>query len=857
MKNFTWLLLIFFTLTLAVSCKRNTDGPNRVEFYEYLGGGEEVVLENEYLSLLFMPETAEIILTNKATGVEWRSNPPEFNSNDDFNTVKLMESQLALDYADISSSGLPLFSSLHSIERGTYQYKIVDNVLEVSYTIGNMARPFRIPPALPEDRMAMYADRMDYGDWLFLETGYRLYDINNLRSNDDKNQLLADYPDLNIMKLWVLRSNIPDYMKEEFEDLFRDAGYTYEDYYADTERYEVQNQNVDPAYSITMRYILDGKSLVVDVPFDRVGYHSIFPITQLTILPFFGAGGLDDEGYMLVPDGSGALINFNNGKNNQETFGIRVYGWDEAMPREAVLTDDKAPFPAFGIHKNGSSLFCVIEEGASYARIRADVSGRNCSWNRVYPVFNMINGAIMDIAERNQREIYQYEPSLPVGENITLRYTLCDEPGYVGMAKEYRSWLLNKYPNLGKAADSSVPIAVELVGAVNKTQHRFGLPFDLPLKLTSYNEMTEMINDFNSFGWKNVHIKLNGWFNRSVEHTVPTKISLIRALGNRNNFMNIIKTAEGHNFNVYPEVDFMFMRDVGLFSGFNLYSDAARYVNRERVQRYPYSFVWFGERKQWGKLNFLARPEVSMRLIDRFLPTAGKLGINNIAFKNMGSKLAGDYHERRRVSREASMKMRQDKFGQLNDAGYKIIVNVGFDYSISFASIVTEMILRDQDYGITDVAVPFYQIALHGLVPYTGKAINLAEDYTKNLLKTIESGAGLYFSFKTEDTAILQETKFRQFYANEYKDWIVDARKLYDQFTRDFGHLFNQAIVNHEILAPGLTVTVYEDGTRVIVNSSDDVCEYNGISIIPNSITESYIVLRQSLNRQSLYRQGE
>jgi len=827
-----------------------------------LGDGEEVVLENEYLSLLFIPDTAEVILTNKETGVEWRSNPPVFNDNDDFNTRKLMESQLALEYADISSSGLPLFSSLHSIERETYQYKVVDNVLEVSYTIGNMARPFRIPPALPEDRMAMYADRMDYGDWLFLETGYRLYDINNLRSNDDKNQLLADYPDLNYMKLWVLRGNIPDYMKEEFEELFRDAGYTFEDYLDDSERYEVQDQKVDPAYSITMRYILDGKSLVVDVPFERIGYHSVFPITQLTILPFMGSGGIDDEGYMLVPDGSGALINFNNGKYNQELFGIRVYGWDEAMPREAVLTDDKAPFPAFGIYKNESTLFCIIEEGSAYARIRADVSGRNCSWNRVYPVFDMIHGAIMDIAERNQREIYQYEPSLPAGERITLRYILCDEPGYVGMAKEYRSWLQDKYPQLGKGltADSNVPIAVELVGAVNKTQHRFGLPFDLSLKLTSYNEMTEMINDFNSFGWKNVHIKLNGWFNRSVDHTVPTKIKLVGVLGSKNNFSNMLKTAEGYNYNVYPEVDFMFMRDVGLFSGFNLYSDAARYVNRERVQRYPYSFVWFGERKQWGKLNYLARPEVSMRLIDKYLPKAEKLGIKNIAFKNMGSRLAGDYHERRRVSRQASMRMRQDKFGQLNDAGHKIIVNTGFDYSVPYVSIITDMIIRDQYYGITDVSVPFYQMVLHGLVPYTGKAINLAEDYTKNLLKTIEGGAGLYFSFKTEDTAILQETKFRQFYANEYKDWIVDARKLYEQFSRDFGHLYNQVIINHEIISSDVTMTEYQDGTMVIVNSSDDIYIYNGISIIPNSITDSYIVLRQgrqSLDRQNLYRQEE
>ncbi|WP_461248499.1 DUF5696 domain-containing protein, partial [Treponema sp. R6D11] len=96
-----------------------------------------------------------------------------------------------------------------------------------------------------------------------------------------------------------------------------------------------------------------------------------------------------------------------------------------------------------------------------------------------------------------------------------------------------------------------------------------------------------------------------------VEHTVPAKIKLINALGSKKDFEHTVITAEQNNFIVYPEVDFMFMRDVKAFSGFNLYSDAARFVNRERVQRYPYSFVWFGERKLWGKLNYLARPPIS------------------------------------------------------------------------------------------------------------------------------------------------------------------------------------------------------------------------------------------------------
>jgi hypothetical protein len=228
-------------------------------------------------------------------------------------------------------------------------------------------------------------------------------------------------------------------------------------------------------------------------------------------------------------------------------------------------------------------------------------------------------------------------------------------------------------------------------------------------------------------------------------------------------------------------------------------------------------------------------------MIDNFIQESGSLGLGNVAFRNMSQRLAGDYYEKRHISREASMRMRQEKFAQLDKSGTGIMLLAGHVYAAPYADFIVDMALDDQGFGITDVSVPFYPIALHGLVPYTGRAINLAEDYSKNLLKTIESGAGLYFSFMTEDVAVLQETKFRQFYANEYGKWVHDADVLYKQFSADFGHLYNQAIIEHEILSNGVTLTGYEDGTRVIVNASDYAVNYNGRYIRAGS----YIVLRQ------------
>ena len=840
MKNSAWLLLIFFVFFGMASCSKRTVKPRPVMVYEFPEREhKDVILENEYLSLRFLPHTAEVILTEKKTGVQWRSNPPGLADDPmaDVVTKYLMGSQLSLEYADNSGVGMTLFSSFYSVEKSAYEYEVVNGALEVRYTIGDISRSYRIPPAMSKERMSEYLDKMDEDERFEIEASYRLYDIENLRSNDDKAKLLASFPELAKIKMYVLRGNTQDYMREQMEIYFKNAGYTYDEYFEDFSKYSTGGGFEKPAFSVTLRYYLDGKSLIVNVPFDTIAYRPAYPILQLTVLPFMGAGGINDQGYMLVPDSSGALIYFNNKKQSQIPYSIRVYGWDEAMPRDAIIVDNKALFPAFGIHKNGNAMLCVIEEGSAYASVRADVSGRNASWNRVYPLFDMVHGAKMDITGRNERDVYLYESTLPAGESITLRYTMCEKPGYMGMAEEYRLWLMNKYPAFAKRppVQSGVPVAVELIGAVNKTQHRLGLPFDLPLKLTSFKEMESMINDFGGFGWKNLKIKLNGWFNRSVDHSVPTKIKLIKQLGSKNDFHDMVSASDKNNFKLYPEADFFYMKDVKAFSGFSIYRDAARYVNRKRIQKYPFSFVWFGERKQWGKLSYVARPASMMRMIDKFMQKVQALGIKNIAFRNFGSKLAGDYHEKRHISREASMKMRQEKLEQLKQSGKEVIVNTGFVYAAPWADLITDMIIEDQEYGITDTSIPFLPIVLHGIVPYTGRAINLAEDYTKNILKTIECGAGLYFSFMKEETSELQETKFRQFYANEYDKWAGDADALYKKFTADFGNLYRQKIVNHLVLSPDVTVTEYEDGTKVLVNASDFDTSYNGVDIKADS----------------------
>jgi len=850
MRNTALFFMITLPLTLLFfamgSCADKNLEEMDIRTYDTARGGEDVVLENEYLLLRFFPDTTAFTLTEKSTGIIWRSGPENVASDPsaDAITRQSMRSQITVSYADSTGMDRTFNNFQHSVEKGLYQYRLTDGGLEVDYLIGNINRERVFPIALREERMNELFEVMSQRDKNRIEGNYRLYDINRLRPQDNKNALLSSYPDLAQGRVYVFREGMPDFLKVQMEEIFASAGYTRVDFASDSARYRSEEESL-PVFNVSVRYELQGNSFLASIPFDRIAYRAQYPLTQLNVLPFFGAGGIDDNGFLFVPDGSGALIEFNNGKQSQNIYNNNVYGWDWGMKRAAVLNDNRAPYPVFGIQKNGAALLGVIEEGSSYSVIRADVSGRNCSWNSVYAAFTLIHGEVMDISAKQSKAVTVYESGPPPGERIAIRFIPCARDSYAGMAIEYRNYLLRTFPLLAEKRPkqkNSVPVAVQIIGAVEKTRQRFGLPSDMPFKLTSFAEAEQMLDDFSALGWENAHIKLSGWFNRSIDHSPPLKIRIIGDLGGKRELDRLTRAVGKYGYTLYAEADFVFMRNLRPFDGFSPVNDAARHISREQAELYPYSFVWFGKLKQQGeKPSYLVRPQYTADAIDQFSANAAGLGFGGIAFRAIGSELAADYNEKRRVSREASLLMQVEKLAELTQRGTGIMVNTGHIYTVPYADLITDMPLTDQGFGITDASVPFYQIALHGIVPYTGRAVNLAEDYTENLLKTIESGAGLYFIFMEEEAGVLQESNYRHFFSCEYDKWIQDADALYRRFKRDFYGLYNQTIEDHRIIFPGLTVTEYADGTEVVVNSGKAAASYRGQNIAPRD----YAVFRK------------
>ena len=91
-------------------------------------------------------------------------------------------------------------------------------------------------------------------------------------------------------------------------------------------------ENVD--CSLLVRIMLEDDKLTVQVPDDNIVIEDEkFVLSRLYVLPFFGATMAgDNDGYLFVPDGSGALIRFGEAMTGiSSSYVGRIYGNDEAI----------------------------------------------------------------------------------------------------------------------------------------------------------------------------------------------------------------------------------------------------------------------------------------------------------------------------------------------------------------------------------------------------------------------------------------------------------------------------------------------------------------------------------------------
>ena len=300
----------------------------------------------------------------------------------------------------------------------------------------------------------------------------------------------------------------------------------------------VDNSEQKPAFRCALEYTFneDG-SLSVRLPANSVTFdESAYTLSAVTPLKYFGAGDVQNDGFIFFPDGSGAVVEFNdyydvaNGRNIPFNFDAKVYGADYCYSNITGANRQKVTMPVYGLVYNekpsaqtaaivnddlvSNGYFAILEEGSSLANLWFQSGGSRHRYASVYASYNPYPSDKYDLSDTisvsSSSTYLMVADSKYSGSYVTRIVMLNDErvgnavygagkyynTTYSGMASYYRNYLKND----GTLSDltlatNDLPLYVEVLGSMTIIDKFLTFPIEKAISLTTFEEISVMYKE--------------------------------------------------------------------------------------------------------------------------------------------------------------------------------------------------------------------------------------------------------------------------------------------------------------------------------------------------------------------------
>ncbi|MEF2243708.1 DUF5696 domain-containing protein [Paenibacillus sp. IITD108] len=773
----------------------------------------DAVMENDSLRLYINSRTAEIAVLEKQSGKIWRSNP-QGREEDSIATPYWkgkLSSQLSLVYLMHNGQTKEYDSYNDSVAYQQFEIIPQDSALTVTYRFGNPEKGVEsIPLQLTATRFQSLLER--------------------LSDDAERDELKTRYRYIEGKEIWE-RREIPKAVVKRVLNLFEKMGYSEEELLQDNEIAggEGATASGNPKFTASITYRLDGDSLVATVDTTQIREETaLYRIQAVGMLEQFGAAGNQDDGYLFLPDGSGALMSFNNSQSAAQSITLSLYGEDDALAiKEKIGTKQAARLPVYGMKKNDAAFLANIEEGDGLARLQADTAGRVHGFHTIASRFVILPSDEVSLTRDDamiKTPVHSYQGAL----QIRFQFLSGEQANYTGMAAVYREYLADKYGWTLRGADQDAPFYLELTGGFSEPKSMLGIPYEAFVPLSDLESANRLVDQLGQYQLSNIKLHYRGWFNSGLKQQYPSRIRLERALGSQkewNELANKLITIGGR---LYPELTLLQVYDGS--KGFSPSRDAVQFVSRQYARMYDFSLATY---RRTAFSHYLLAPARIEKTAERFLDQYADYGFDAISLRDLGDVLYSDFARGKESTRQDTKSVAEAMIARFADQLDEVMAQGGNAYALGYADHLLHVPQTSNGYWLSSESVPFYQIVLHGYIDYAGSPFNLADDQNVRLqvLKALESGSNVYYSWITQSASVLKDTEFSYLYAHDYRNWLDEAVQSYKEVNDVLRQVRGQRIIAHEKISERLYKTEFEQGVQIWVNYGDTAVTVDGVTI--------------------------
>lgn len=801
---------------------------------------DSLVAENTNFKMYINTNTTRINIVDKSTNKSWQTSdanePVDLSLQDDEllianervlvgEELNQAQSNIILEYITLQKKYITINSYQHAVTNhnvGESRYYIVEQInngVRINYNIGKTEiTQNHFPAYLTVERYEQYITNNDFlteEDKAFMAVIYRKVSNSNyhtLQSLTAKNRIYA------------------------YEVLYTKGGYTTEDLNYDNDLFGIETPDTSFAqFFVVLEVRLTFNGIDVSVPTQVIQEPENFSITSISVLPYLGGEKIHTNGYMFVPDGSGALIDFDSFKTEDYIYNKQVYNNDLLSYTgfsNYYSYSEEITMPVFGVANldEEKAVIGIIESGGEIANIYASSSKYlNHKYNRVYSKFSpyIIDSiGLYGTYDTNKVRI-QSEKMVQLEYKVKYIFLTGDKANYYGMAKQYQKYLIEKY-DLDKIYQDNAKINLEIVGSVSILDNIVGIPYQRDYALTTYSQIKTISEDMLESNI-NFDLIISGWMNNGLNQTSASKLNLISSMKDDVSFKQLNTYFYENNINVTYAANILKVYGNNK-NGFIRNSHSTRVMDNSVYKFYKYSLASNEFDTSTEEFYYLS-PKYIQSISNILNNKISDYEISNITLNDLGLLYTADYHKSNFIDPIKSRKMVIEGLNILNKN--HLTLRNPFDYALKNSDYIIDINYESSNYYIFSNTIPFKQLVYNDLINYSlGNSNNGTASFSEiTYLKALETGADLKYLLTFNDTSYLAKTEYNYLNATYYQNWKDEIISYYERLNEFVQTIGSRIIIKHEILQNCVYKVTYQTNKEVIFNYNSYPVIIDGIEI--------------------------
>lgn len=575
-----------------------------------------------------------------------------------------------------------------------------------------------------------------------------------------------------------------------------------------------------------------------DVFVDQDSIYEDFPefkLAKLYLLPFFGCSQQKTmDGYIFIPDGSGALMRFDANTVHSSKYSAKVYGPDagidtlnEVNDLVAKRTDDylvdvfRATVPVFGLVHGAEqyAAMTVITDGVEYATIQASLAAANVPYNYANTVFEYRQLYSQPVSKSNS--IIRPQPKLNAfSPRISVYLLSGEEASYSGMAVKYRG-MLEEDGTLDDVAtiyEEQVPLHLDVVGSDVKS----GFIFNGVQTFTTTEEALGMQSELSAMGINNLTMVMTGWQKGGVNGTKYGTFKTQKTVGTMSDLETLrdsIVSAGGKFFLQNNAVTFNEDQGRVSYLGNQTISKKMAYYLRDNpTVMYPETYVV-------APGTVVSNLQGAVNALQGF----------NLNLPRFGSEVYSQFEQsdeqKATMTRSATRSLFEAAAKKVEKSGSSIALNNPNQYMWAYCDEIFDSPMMNSQYLYESDSVPFLQILLKGHINYYAPYANQGFYTTACTLKSIEYGAYPSFLVMAADNGDLNKTPMVDYFSLNFEDWKDIIDKVYNMVNEGLMPVEGAKIAEHKVLQKGVVRVTYDNDVAVYINYNKDEVAVDNVTV--------------------------